>query len=55
MVKIKGVDKMFKYVRNLVMLSATVLIAIAESNINTMCLGILDEIELPEELKNSDF
>ena len=46
---------MFKYVRNLVMLSATVFIALAESNINTMCLGVLDEIELPDELKNRDF
>ncbi|MGE7690768.1 AgrD family cyclic lactone autoinducer peptide [Lysinibacillus sp. NPDC097214] len=36
------------------MLSATVFIRIAESSINMMCLGAWEEIELPEEMKNTE-
>lgn len=54
-VKIKGVDKMFKYFKNLVTLSALVFIGIAENSINMMCVLHLDEIELPKELKNKEF
>lgn len=43
---------MFKYLKYLTVLSATVLMSIAESSINTMCIGLLEEIELPEELEN---
>ncbi|PJO42374.1 hypothetical protein CWD94_18080 [Lysinibacillus xylanilyticus] len=55
MVKIKGGNEMKKHLKSLAVLSAAVLIGIAESSINMMCAGFMDEIELPEEMKNTEF
>ena len=52
MVKNKGGIDMFKY---FMMLSANVLIGIAETGINTMCVSSFDEIELPKELESEGF
>lgn len=43
---------MFKILKSIMVVSATALITIAESSIHMMCLGFMEEIELPEELKN---
>ena len=57
--KIKGGDKMLKFLKSLkplkslMFLSATVFIGIAESSVNIMCTHWMDEIELPEELKHN--
>lgn len=55
MVKNKGGNKMLKYLKNLIMISATVFIGIAENSTALMCSGFMDEIELPEEIKNTKF
>lgn len=46
---------MFKYFRNLAILSVSAFIVIAESSINTMCGTFMDEIELPEEIEDTEF
>lgn len=53
--KNKGGIGMFEYLKNLWLISATFLIGIAESSATMMCVSLLDEIELPEELKNGEF
>ncbi|MBM7606622.1 cyclic lactone autoinducer peptide [Metabacillus crassostreae] len=44
--------KYLKGFKHLAIMSAAAFIGIAESSVNIMCLGLFDEIELPEELKN---
>lgn len=55
MAKNKGGNEMFKSLRNLIMISATILIGLAENSTTMMCSLFMDEIELPEELKNTKF
>ena len=55
MVKSKGGNEMFKHLKYLIVLSATVLMGIAEKSTFMMCGGFLDEIEVPEEIKNTKF
>lgn len=53
--KNKGGVRMFGYLKYLAVMSAAFFIGIAESSATLMCGGLLDEIELPEELKNEEF
>ena len=46
---------MFKYLRSLIIMSATILIGVAENSTTLMCSTFMDEIELPEGLKNYKF
>lgn len=42
-----------KFITKAVLFSTSGFLVIAESNLNLMCSGFLDEIKLPEELKDS--
>lgn len=55
MVKNKGGSKILKYFKNLIMISAMVFIEIAENSASMMCVGFMDEIELPEEINDLNF
>lgn len=44
---------MSKFLTKVLLFCASGFIMLAESNINSMCVGFLDEIELPEELKDT--